>query len=253
MEGRKNYIVPLKDLDKKVKYSNAQNTFGCFDCGNVVIKAPVTKTVKDVEYTNSDIVYSYGGKECNLFIDLPPRYSFGIRRMYPFGMLEEEKTLAKCNGLQTSYVLDDSDDQDTSDEIKDLFDQLSELVDEFLDEKDNKNKLPNSTINSLTAENEEIVKPVYNKSSNSDLDICYFKINTFGSGRNLKVDAKICGPSGSNPFDYIDVRGRIRPMIWIKNIYFGEKVTFQIRIVQMRIDPKISVAETIPDIYDDEY
>ena len=53
MESRKNYIVPIIDLEKKKKRSNHQNVFGDFEVENRVIK----------ETLMNEVVYKYNDEE----------------------------------------------------------------------------------------------------------------------------------------------------------------------------------------------
>ena len=70
----------------------------------------------------------------------------------------------------------------------------------------------------------EVVKPIYFKGANSKLNRSYFKLNTTKTRNSLRVDTKIRGPLGQDPLDYtcIDVKALIRPVVWVKGVYFSE-------------------------------
>ena len=248
MESRKNYIVPIIDLEKKKERSNHQNVFGDFDVENLVIKEPSSNKV-----VVSDIVYKYDDEEYNLFLDLPKRFSYGIQEIYPY----ESSDKKNCTGLQFSYFIDEPGKEESSNRIKGIFDYLVEETRDFVEDKNREDpdKLPETITSAIVSEG-ELVKPIYFVGANSETHRSYFKLDTTKTRNGLKVDTKVNGPLGKDSLDYLDLKAQIRPVVWVKGVYFNNitdaqyPVSLVLRAVQMKIEPEEQRCELV-DIYDD--
>ena len=131
MDSRKDYIVSIID----------------FDISKLVIKEPtINKLVL------SDIVYKHDDEEYNLFLDPQDRFSYSIQEIYPYESSEEDEKI--CTGLQFSYFIDKPGEEESSDRIKSIFDDLVMDTEEFVQDECNKDctKLPETITSAIASE-----------------------------------------------------------------------------------------------------
>jgi hypothetical protein len=230
---------------------------GTCDKSRLVVKDPITHSFKkgntEVEWCTSEGRYiDDNGNECEAYFELPEQFSFGINGCYPMGTEKEDQDEDNISGLQVCYPITnmktmenptkaEKDAQYIFDCLAEVtWDKLVEQCDAEIDE--NERKVPMPTYNSYlgatrgSAVNKTAaVKPPYayplatvkgqkkKVEDRSKPQRAYIKLVTKGTGRSLRCITQIYGPGDKkvSPFKYIEVRGRLVPVMKWDGVFWG--------------------------------
>lgn len=218
------------------------------DPERIILKKPTVNTYTQgsdkIEWvTQTGRYLDDEGNECELFIELPEQYYFGVNEQYPMGTKEEDQVLENLKGLQICYQID-SKNEEENDYVRSICDALHAATVTSLEEEcakkesDEETDLPDIAFNSWVAAERKgdsslAVKPVYShpmvgkgKKKIPDLsksERMYIKLITSGKGRKLRAITPIHGPGDKpiNPLKLVNKRGRLHPVIKWEGSFLG--------------------------------
>ena len=234
-----------------------------------------TKGDSEIEWTTSEGRYlNDAGELCELYIEFPPAFCFGINAIHPIGTSKEDKTVDAQTGLQICYPITSMKtiDKPTKEEqhTKEVLDALFNVTWEYMQtrcELDiDESGIPGPAYNSfLGAIRGGKLNPFYAVKATYTFPLTtpkgskkkvedrtkparlYMKLITKGNGRKLRCITPVHGPGDQkvNASKYMDVRGHVHPVVKWDGVFWGshgQKATHgasvRLRVCEMNYVPQ---------------
>jgi hypothetical protein len=234
----------------------------------------------------SDWIYTdENGKQGIPCFELGEQLTFGVNTLHPYDMNDADKTPDTVDSLQICYPMTSMETvNDPTEEEKhciDLFDNLIEKTKaKGIEEASRKtSSMPKNARASFKDEStaDEVIKPLYFHSKNPETKQedttkpkkSYIKLITYGKGKQMKVNTVFYGPGDKrvNPMKYVDVRGKIHPVVRLEAVTWGSQGTsdylafIRMKVLQANYTPTDSVISskrflspnTAPNVEDDDF
>jgi hypothetical protein len=166
------------------------------------------KTAK-MSYLNSD------NNPCDFYIELPESDSHGISPVYLYGDTETNVV----DGYKIVY-------KDNSDYTNSVFDSLNTLCNNKLEEWKKSRLISKNT----TYKSPFVYQKYFDSKSDTFIDdetkskVAFIKLNTY-KDKNVRIYTEMYDETGNqlNPLDYISKPGKLKPIVKITGLYFGDK------------------------------
>jgi len=211
-----------------------------FDASRVQFGNPETVEFNkgQIKFTRSSIRYSdpKTGKTGYLSFALPPSSTFGVTINHKASVPEEKRNDESREGYSVAYQVTSRDTATkpsaSEQTIINAFESLHEAVCTFV--LNNKAKLPPQSRAMVNTDGVGAIKPLLEKAVPNKKDPTkmngarvYLKLVTQGKGKDIRVLTPFYTPGNKleNPAGFVDVRGRIEPVVRIERIYFGNHGT----------------------------
>lgn len=245
---------------------------GTYDKTKLKIKPVQSITSKKGNTTfNSFLEYDRCQK---IYLELPPQTVYGISPSYPFGLSEVDQNEDTANGYQISYPL--SATMELSDAEAYIIQTLSDIQEKIweaavreCDKEDPDDiRVPGvssssyfTAIRGKTPNKNYMVKPIFSRPNvplvegapkpktrvkdESKPYRMYIKLNTYGTGKDMKIYTNIYGPGNKkvHPSRYEGVKCVIQPVIQLNKLFWGAHgqnthgVSINITIHEMNVRP----------------